>query len=450
MGRRDHLLDLAGQLLRAGHRPGPDQRGQREQRRPALEHLPPLEEQRAQHFLQVVQPAAALQLPGEVRRRPRDLLPQQGGGQPDAEDPEPVQQPLPVGGGDAELGPALQEPVGGQQQLLDLGRCQLADPAKMPDLGLGQGGRGLGEQPGDRQHRLHQPPHLGVAGQPGGDPSGRGHRLQPPDADLVGAGQHADRVDRVRPRHLGVVEGAQELHVVAVQMFHQVQDGVGGGLLVVHREQVPGAPGQALRQRPDARGVDERRAAQRPRGPGDHELIDLIGGQAAEVDLEDAVVAGEAGLAGRAVERVDVDPVGVAVGEPGDDPGALPGVGRRQALPDEGVEQRGLAGLHPPGDGHPQRLVQAVEDAAQAGLGVAAAVDLDGVPERGAGVIDQEVHRRHPRTVAARERRARNRSSSAPTSFNRAARSASPRCAVSLACCRAWALDRLSSSARAV
>ena len=58
----------------------------------------------------------------------------------------------------------------------------------------------------------------------------------------------------------------------------------------------------------------------------------------------------------RGVQR---HPVGDAVAVPGDDPGALAGVGRRQLLADERVEQRRLAGLHLAGDGDPQRLVEA-------------------------------------------------------------------------------------------
>ena len=56
--------------------------------------------------------------------------------------------------------------------------------------------------------------------------------------------------------------------------------------------------------------------------------------------------------------RVQRHPVGDAVDVPGDDLRALAGVGRRQLLADEGVEQGGLARLHLAGDGDPQRLVE--------------------------------------------------------------------------------------------
>ena len=47
------------------------------------------------------------------------------------------------------------------------------------------------------------------------------------------------------------------------------------------------------------------------------------------------------------------------VAVPGDDPGALAGVGGGHPLADERVEERGLARLHPAGDGHPEGLLEA-------------------------------------------------------------------------------------------
>ena len=51
-------------------------------------------------------------------------------------------------------------------------------------------------------------------------------------------------------------------------------------------------------------------------------------------------------------------PVAQGVAVPGDDPGALAGVGRRELLADQRVEQGRLAGLDLAGDRHPQRLVE--------------------------------------------------------------------------------------------
>ena len=86
----------------------------------------------------------------------------------------------------------------------------------------------------------------------------------------------------------------------------------------------------------------------------------------AEVDLQRAVLPPE-GEVGPGVARgvrpeVGRHPVAEPVPVPRHDPRALPGVGRREPLADERVEQRRLAGLDAPGDGDPQRLVQAPDD----------------------------------------------------------------------------------------
>src|SRR5690606_2786277 len=60
------------------------------------------------------------------------------------------------------------------------------------------------------------------------------------------------------------------------------------------------------------------------------------------------------------------DLVGVPVLVPGDYAGALALVRGGELLAHEGVEQRGLAGLDLPGDGHAQRRVEAGHDLLQA------------------------------------------------------------------------------------
>jgi len=68
------------------------------------------------------------------------------------------------------------------------------------------------------------------------------------------------------------------------------------------------------------------------------------------------LVEGQAGPG--AVLADDVDPVGRAVAELGDDAGALADLGRGDAPADQGVDEGGLAGFQPAGDGHPQRLTE--------------------------------------------------------------------------------------------
>ena len=48
--------------------------------------------------------------------------------------------------------------------------------------------------------------------------------------------------------------------------------------------------------------------------------------------------------------------------EPGDDPGGLGGVGGRDVLPDQRIDQRRLAGLQRPGQRDADRLVEPAAD----------------------------------------------------------------------------------------
>ena len=69
------------------------------------------------------------------------------------------------------------------------------------------------------------------------------------------------------------------------------------------------------------------------------------------------------------------DAVADAVAVPADQPGALAGVGRRQPLADERVEQRRLAGLDPSGDRHPHRPAAAARRSPRARARVRRALD---------------------------------------------------------------------------
>src|SRR5690606_23344166 len=212
----------------------------------------------------------------------------------------------------------------------------------------------------DRDDGLDQAADLGVGGHAVGDAAGGGHGVQPPDPDLVGTGEDGDGVDGVGARDLGVVEGVEEVEVVAVQVPHEVDDGVGGGVVLgVGGQGVPGARGGAVGQAADAGGVAHGGGAQRPGGPGDLQVGGGVGGQVAQVDVQRAAVAVEAKLPrGATGGGVGEDPVGVPVLVPGDDAGALARVGGGQPVADQRVEEGGLAGLDASGDGDAQRLLQ--------------------------------------------------------------------------------------------
>src|SRR5690606_29754396 len=141
-------------------------------------------------------------------------------------------------------GQSLQGAVGGQQEGVGVGGRELGEGPQVGVLGLGEGGGGLGQEARDRDDGLDQAADLGVGGHAVGDAAGGGHGVQPPDPDLVGTGEDGDGVDGVGARDLGVVEGVEEVEVVAVQVPHEVDDGVGGGVVLgVGGQGVPGARG---------------------------------------------------------------------------------------------------------------------------------------------------------------------------------------------------------------
>ena len=240
-----------------------------------------------------------------------------------------------------------------------------------------------------------------------------------------------------------------------MQVAHEVDDRVGGSVvLAVGGEGVPGTRGGAVGQAADAGCVDHGGGAQRLRGPGDLQVGDGVGVQTVQVDVQRTVVAVEAKLpGGTTVGRVGEDLVGVPVVVPGDDAGALAGVGGGQPVADQRVEERGLAGLDASGDGDAQRLIQPGGQLVQVGGLRCATVEVAGLGQQGPGPVEQ-VHgattAREPVTASARRRSSRTRASSASRSLSRLVRSAWVRLAASVAARRASVWLRLSSSARAV
>ena len=150
----------------------------------------------------------------------------------------------------------------------------------------------------------------------------------------------------------------------------------------------------SLPGRADARGVDQREPFEPAVRGLDDELVDLVDGQGAEVDAGLPTGADERHLHRLRADRVGPGARRRTVEVAGDDAGALGRVGGGQPLADERVEQRGLAGLHPPGERDPQRTVQAVEHVLQL---VRLGQPLVGV----AGVGEQGTDRRGRRAAHA-------------------------------------------------
>ena len=121
----------------------------------------------------------------------------------------------------------------------------------------------------------------------------------------------------------------------------------------------------------------------------------VVGRPTVEVDLQGPVGAAEAQLDRRPLEHRRGHPVHVAVAVPRDHAGALAGVGRRDVLPDEGVQQRRLPRLDLAGDGHAQRAVEA-----PAQLGDAGHVRLT---QHRLGLVEQPVDGRRQRRRGAHD-----------------------------------------------
>ena len=156
------------------------------------------------------------------------------------------------------------------------------------------------------------------------------------------------------------------------------------GTLLVAGEEALGAPRDVVGDRRQARRVDQHdvaaaaSTATRRRGTGSSSARSTV-----EVDLQGPLGAAEAQLDRRSLERRRGHPVDVAVAVPRDDAGALAGVGRRDLLADERVQQRRLAGLDLAGDGDAQRAVEARR--AARGCGPRTAHAAPARPRRAAG-----------------------------------------------------------------
>ena len=131
-------------------------------------------ELRAEHLPELVEPAAGHQGLGEVGGVADRTAAQQGDGQADAEEPEAVEQLLALDGRDVHRHRLVGEPVGRQQQGVELLGRRVGQLLQGAVLRSRRVSPGLGEQPGDRHDGLAQPTDLGVDPVAGGDPLGRG------------------------------------------------------------------------------------------------------------------------------------------------------------------------------------------------------------------------------------------------------------------------------------
>ena len=227
------------------------------------------------------------------------------------------------------------------------------------------GVRRLGHQAHDRHHLGHDRRQLlpGRSREPTGDRPRVAIRRQAvdlaEDADRVRGGQARGREQ--------VAELLEDLEIALADVGREEQEGVGvahgdrrvlGLARAVAREaeRAGGGPLVLVGDRVEARRVDDRQVAQPLVGEVDDHPRHVVGG--------DAQVVGQprAGCEGHrphgTVAELHLDALVVVVLEPGDQPGALTGVDRRDALAQQGVDEGRLTGTDAAGHRHPQRRDQ--------------------------------------------------------------------------------------------
>jgi hypothetical protein len=340
------------QFVRAGHhdlqlvgQPGGGRVGglglqqvvERGQGAAGLEHAAPGGEQVADRRLELGQAALPHELLAE-RRAGAGAGAHQGGGQPQAAEAEPAEQGRAPLGRDREGERAGGEPVGRQQVRVGVGAGQRGDRLDGGVLVAAQRPSGVRNPGGDRKHVLAGGGHPRIPPPAAGDPLRVDQGIRPAAGQFVGPGEQNQLVYGLSTRPQSVQEPG-----VPDQMQHRVGLGrrLAGGL------QQPGVP-------------------QRPARPLDHHLADPGFRQALQRRRER-----------RALLREHPGDRPAPVVEP-DRGAARPH--RRHALPDQSIDQSGLARPRFAGDRHPQRLVEAGHLVAQPVLGAGVAAEGQGGP----------------------------------------------------------------------
>ena len=145
-----------------------------------------------------------------------------------------------------------------------------------------------------------------------------------------------------------------------MRVTDQVDDGVGITRPVgIGLEELPGAPRVLVVDARQTGRVDERDVGQRRGGPGDVDGVDVGLGERSEPDVQCSLGTAESQRFDPSVAQAGNDLVPRTALVPAHDARALTRIGRCKTLADEGIEQRGLSGLHPTGDRHTERSAQA-------------------------------------------------------------------------------------------
>ena len=242
------------------------QRPDRGQRRAGLQHHGPRREVPAEHLTELVDAAARLERGGQLAGRVDPPGDDQLDGQAHPEQPEPVEQPA--------RGPPAPGPVAPPS------RRSAGRRAAARSTGCGRGGRWRASafasswrsvvaawaiRPATGMTTWQRALMRGSARYLAAMRSAAAMAFVPRRADLVGPGQHADRVHRGAQRGDAVLERLEERQVHRVQVAHQVDHrvGVARALLVGRQEALRCAAETSLGDRGQTRAC---RSARRRAG----------------------------------------------------------------------------------------------------------------------------------------------------------------------------------------
>ena len=198
----------------------------------------------------------------KVRSRGRSPCTQLLDGEPDSEHPESVEDLPPRLVGHARYA-RLREPIGREQQILDLRRWKGGERSQCGRFVLLQRQPRLGRQTGHRERgeaECLQPLFGAITSR---DPRRRLQRVEATCSDLVGSREHGDRVHRRGVDEGTVLERLEEIRVAAVEVSQEVDDGVGvTWSFVFDGEELSGPRRRLIVERGETRSIDQGYPAQ--------------------------------------------------------------------------------------------------------------------------------------------------------------------------------------------
>ena len=269
-------------------------------------------------------------------------------------------------------------------------------------LALAERARSLGDEARDRDDAEHERGEIAFALVAARHLARREQRVDAAGADLVRPREHADGADGLGGAGRGVAERLEESHVRPVQVAHEVDDGIRRGRRLLGREESRGSRRRVLRERGDARCVDDDHGLEAAERPADVDPLDILGLHLAEIDREPSPLPAHRHPSRFAVARMHRDGRRRGVAVPRDHPRALRRVGRGDLLAEHGVQQRGLPRLHHARDREPQRLAQPLLEPGDHRLGFGiAVVDLGSGAQQALRVVPRGG--RHRRTGSGGE-----------------------------------------------